>query len=70
MTDVDHQEPGAEQGQDGTAKNLQDVPVDAAHGLPQASSPAASLREDQIQNAVSFLSHPKVRNKIFLVSRS
>ncbi|EIE19534.1 hypothetical protein COCSUDRAFT_48772 [Coccomyxa subellipsoidea C-169] len=61
MADVDNQEPGAEQGQDGTAKNLQDVPVDAAHGLLQASSPAASLREDQIQNAVSFLSHPKVR---------
>lgn len=29
---------------------------------PQSSSAAPALREDQIQNAVSFLSHPKVKH--------
>jgi hypothetical protein len=40
----------------------------SGHALPQAapdvsaaSFEEASLREDQIQNAVAFLSHPKVR---------
>jgi hypothetical protein len=28
---------------------------------PAQPAPANELREDQIQNAVSFLSHPKVR---------
>lgn len=32
-----------------------------AQGAPQASVAPVGLREDQIQNAMSFLSHPKVR---------
>lgn len=33
--------------------------IASADGLPAGT--AASLREDQIQNAINFLSHPKVR---------
>lgn len=35
-------------------------PLDATSEVP-ISTAAPALREDQIQNAVSFLSHPKVR---------
>ena len=31
---------------------------------PEVSA-ATAIREDQVQNAVAFLSHPKVTNKLF-----
>lgn len=36
---------------------------------PQAAAPAA-VREDQVQNAVTFLSHPKVRESTTAIKRS
>ena len=60
MAEGDLQEPGAQQEQSSAAAGLQDANADVGHSAPPAKSAAAPLREDQIQNAVSFLSHPKV----------
>ena len=60
MAEGDLQEPGAQQEQSSAAAGLQDATADVGHSAPPANSAAAPLREDQIQNAVSFLSHPKV----------
>lgn len=60
MAEGDLQEPGAQQEQSSAAVGLQDATADVGHSAPPATSAAAPLREDQIQNAVSFLSHPKV----------
>ncbi|CAL8471170.1 g10712 [Coccomyxa elongata] len=69
MAEGDPNLPTAPQEQKSSPASSLDATADATTA-PQSSSAAPALREDQIQNAVSFLSHPKVRGSPAASKRS
>ncbi|BDA46562.1 probable peroxisomal membrane protein PEX14 at N-terminal half [Coccomyxa sp. Obi] len=69
MAEGDPNMPTAPQEEKSTLTSSLDATANIATA-PQSSSAAPALREDQIQNAVSFLSHPKVRGSPAASKRS